>query len=250
MIIQLFVALVEAIRGSEKCNRIRNVNCHGNVELSASFPHGVKTRIVNFHQCARSDVFAKIKSQCLENLQAASTITMGALDRLCLQLRVIRLLEARIRRLGERIKAARIRTVVFRHGFGEPVLVATRQVDHGPNVLAVHYGEQFLRSSQIVAIRREFHSLFRLGRAGDVRMEVNVWKLRTLNAGLAHAEHASGLILRKLQRRGSACWLRLILSSPTRGPDPLRSICCREAHPIQPLTSTDHAQFLRLVSRL
>src|ERR1700678_224093 len=184
MIIQLFVALVEAIRGGEKCNWIRDVNCHGDVELSAGVPHGIKTDIVNFHQCARSDVFAKIKSQGLENLQAASPITMGPLDRLCLQFRVIRLLEARIRWLGERIKAARIQTVVFRYRFGEAVLVAPRQIDHGPNVLAVHYREQFLGSSEVLAIWREFHSLFRLRRAGDVRMEINGWKFRTLDAGL------------------------------------------------------------------
>src|ERR1700722_454149 len=106
MIIQLFVALVEAIRGGEKCNRIRNVNCHGNVELSASVPHGIKTDIVNFHQRARSNVFSKIESQGLENLQAASPITMGPLYSLRLHFRVIRLLEAGIRGLGERVKAA------------------------------------------------------------------------------------------------------------------------------------------------
>jgi hypothetical protein len=68
--------------------------------------------------------------------------------------------DARIGRLGEGIKATRIRKVVFRYGLGDATFVATGQIDHGPNVLPVHDGEKFLGSSKVFTVRGEFHSLF------------------------------------------------------------------------------------------
>src|ERR1700686_2723201 len=98
---------------------------------------------------------------------------MRALDGLCLQLRVIRFLEAGIGGLGESVEAAGIRTVVSRYGFGKSLIVATSQVDHRPNVLAVHHRQQFLGSSQVITIWREFHTFLRFCRAGDMRVKVD-----------------------------------------------------------------------------
>ena len=58
---------------------------------------------------------------------------------------------------------------------------------------------------------------------GDVRMEVDDGKFRTLDVGLVHLEHTPWLVLRKLQRRG----VRLRSWPPHRRP-------CRLAFQILP----------------
>ena len=161
---------------------------------------------------------------------------MSPLDGLGLQLRVIRFFEAGIRRLGEGIKTAGICAVVLRNSFGETMIVATSQVDHRPNILAVHDREQFLRSAQVFAIGREFHSFLRLCRAGDVGMEIDEWKFRTLDVRLVHLEHASWLVLRELQGRR----LRCVLGRNAGGPAYLHSRPCHQTHSIQPLAPIDH----------
>src|SRR5579872_740472 len=71
-------------------------------------------------------------------------------------------------------------------------------------------------------------------------MEVNAGKLRTLHAGFTHVEHASWLVLRKLQRCRSGRGRRLLLSSSTCGLTDLRPTACDQADSIQPLTPIDH----------
>ena len=50
MVAQFFVALVEAIRRRKKRDRIGDVNRDRHLELPAGIPHGIESRIVNFHQ--------------------------------------------------------------------------------------------------------------------------------------------------------------------------------------------------------
>src|SRR4029077_13633543 len=102
--------------------------------------------------------------------------------------------------------------------------------------LAVHHREQSLGLCQVLAIRREFDSILRFCRAGDVGMEVDVGKLGTLDAGLVPPEHAGWLVRRELQTRG----LSLIFSRRTDGLPYLYSRSCQQTHSIQPLTPTDH----------
>ena len=101
---------------------------------------------------------------------------MRLLNGLCLQLRVIRLLEAGIGGLGESIETAGICSVVSTYSLGKTMVVAAGQVDHGSNVLTVHHREQFLRSSEIFAIGRKFHPFLGFRRARDVGMKVYQWK--------------------------------------------------------------------------
>src|SRR5450432_141786 len=236
MIVQLLITLVEAVGWQEECDRIRNMNCYWKIELAARIPHGIKTWVVNLYQRTRRYVLAEIKSERLENFQSARAIAMRTLDGLCLQLRVIRFFEAGIGGLSESVKTAGIGTVVFSDGFGEAMIVATGQVHHRANVLAVHDREQLLRSSQIFAIGREFHTFLRFGRAGDVGMKVDERKFRTLDARLIHAEHASWFVLRKLQGRGLGWASGLKIAGSAH----LDSRSGHEAHSIQPMATTDH----------
>ena len=80
MVIQLFISLVEAVSGSEESDGIGNMNGHGHVELSARVPHGIEAGIVNLHQRAFRNIFAKIEPQSLQNLQAAGAVAVGLLD--------------------------------------------------------------------------------------------------------------------------------------------------------------------------
>ena len=52
VIVQFFVALVEAIRGREECDWIRNVDRYWHVQLATGVPHGIKSWIVNLCQLA------------------------------------------------------------------------------------------------------------------------------------------------------------------------------------------------------
>src|ERR1700751_146759 len=119
MIVQLLIALVEAIRGREECNGIRNMNRHRKIKLAAGIPHRIKTRVINSHQRTGGYVFTKIESQRLENLKTSPAVARRSPDGLCLQLRVVRFFEAGIGGLGESVKAAGICTVVFGDGFDQ-----------------------------------------------------------------------------------------------------------------------------------
>src|ERR1700756_4837086 len=71
MIVQLLIALVEAIRGRKECDWIRNMNRHRKIKLAAGIPHRIKTRVINFHQRTCGYVFTKIESQRFEDFQAS-----------------------------------------------------------------------------------------------------------------------------------------------------------------------------------
>ena len=58
VIIQFFVALVEAVSRREERDRIGNVDSHGKVQLPADIPHGIKSGIIDLDQGPGSDVFA------------------------------------------------------------------------------------------------------------------------------------------------------------------------------------------------
>src|SRR6266581_5101665 len=55
MVIQFLIALVEAVRRSKECNRIRDMNRYREVELATGVPHGIKSGVVNLHERARCD---------------------------------------------------------------------------------------------------------------------------------------------------------------------------------------------------
>ena len=63
------------------------MNRHREIQLSASIPHGIETRVVNLHERSRRDVLAQIKSESFEDFQAARAVAVRLLNRLRLQLR-------------------------------------------------------------------------------------------------------------------------------------------------------------------
>src|SRR6266496_2525895 len=109
------------------------MNGDRHIQLPAGVPHRIKTRVIDFDQRTRRDVFTKIESECLENLQAARTIAMGSLNGLRLQLWIIRLFETRKTRLGESEEASGKCMVVFRDCFCEAIIIATGQIYHCTN---------------------------------------------------------------------------------------------------------------------
>ncbi len=50
MVVQFFIALVEAINRQEKRFGIGNVDGHGQLQRTARFPHGIEAWIVYFHE--------------------------------------------------------------------------------------------------------------------------------------------------------------------------------------------------------
>ena len=135
MIVQLFVALVEAVRRSKERNRVRNVNGHRNIELCTGIPHGIKACVVNSHEGPGCDVLPQVESERLQNLQPTCSVTMRLLDGLGLQLWIV----PRVRGLGKGVEPSGISAVISHHGFGESFFVSARQVDHGTNVLSLHH---------------------------------------------------------------------------------------------------------------
>ena len=115
--------------------------------MPTRIPHRVEAAIINLHQRSRRDVLPQVKAERFEKFQASRSIPMCPFNRLPLKLRIIRLLESRIRRLGESIKATRIGLVVFRDSLFQTIIVSAGQVDHSANIPAVHYRKQFLRSA-------------------------------------------------------------------------------------------------------
>ncbi len=67
-------------------------------------------------------------------------------------------------------------------------------------------------------------------------MEVDEWKFRPLDTGLVHLEHASWLVLRKLQGRS----MRLVTGFNIGGQAYLYSRARHHTHSIQPLAPTNH----------
>ena len=72
MIIQFFIALVEAVSRGEERNRIGDMNGDRHAELPARVPHRIEARVVDLSpSLPDGDVLAQEKSQRLQNLQTA-----------------------------------------------------------------------------------------------------------------------------------------------------------------------------------
>src|ERR1700679_893703 len=140
MMAEFLIAFVEAVRGREERNRIRNVNGDRYPELPAGLPHGIESWIVDPDQVAGVDVLAEVKSQGLQNLQPPCTLPMCPLNRIGLQLWVVGLLQPFITGFGEGIKASGMGPVVLLNHIPQSVVIAARQVDHGTDVFAIIHG--------------------------------------------------------------------------------------------------------------
>src|SRR5438445_12106292 len=115
MVVEFFKTLVESICRSEERKRIRDMNRHWHVQLSARIPHGIKSWIINLHQSPRSDVLSAVKTKRFEDLQAASTIEMRLLVAISLEFRIIQFIKPRVRRFGEGIEASGKGVTIFVH---------------------------------------------------------------------------------------------------------------------------------------
>ena len=94
MVVQLLVALVEAIRRQEERDRIGNVNGHRQVERRARLPHRIEPRVVDLHESSRRSALAQVEAERLQHLQSASAGPRGPFDLGRLELRVRRLVRA------------------------------------------------------------------------------------------------------------------------------------------------------------
>src|SRR5450755_669875 len=160
MVVQFLVPLVKAVRRGKECNRIRDMNGHGEVELAAGIPHGIEPGIVDLHERARGDAFAKVKAESLKNLQTSRAVAMRLLDRPRLHLWIVRLLKSRVRRFGKSIETSLMRTIIVRDGFREAFVVPASQVHHRANILALHYRQQLLRRAQVFPLRSKLDAMF------------------------------------------------------------------------------------------
>src|SRR4051794_7952733 len=202
MIVQLFVALVKAVRRSKKCNRVRNMNGYGYIELRTGFPHWIESWIVYFDESSGRDVLSQIEPERLQNLQPSRAIAMRLLDRLSLQLWILRLFESLVRRLSKGVEPAGISVVISRNRVGQPFFIPSSKVDHGADVLPLHDLQHFLWRSQILPLRGKLHPRFRFRRHGKMSMDINQGKFRLRNPRLVHMQHALRLVLRQVEWLG------------------------------------------------
>ena len=80
MVRQLLVALVEPVGGSEEGNRVGDVNRDRHVQLPASIPHRVESRIVDLNQFSGGRALAQVEPESFENLEPARPAAVRLLD--------------------------------------------------------------------------------------------------------------------------------------------------------------------------
>src|SRR5581483_2926356 len=113
MIIELLEAFIEPIGRSEKRQRVGYVNRYRDIQLATGIPHGIESGVINLYQCARGNIFAEIKAESFENLQAPCALMLSLFDGVSLNLRVFGFLPAFVAGLGEAVKAFREGSIVF-----------------------------------------------------------------------------------------------------------------------------------------
>ena len=128
VIVQLLVALVEAIGRQEKGDRVGDMDGHRHVQLAARLPHGIEAGIVDGDEFAGGDVLSQIQSESFEDLQTPGTGSLGIGDGIGLDPGIARLQEPVVAGFGEGQESAGMRLVVACNGLRKALSKAAGEV--------------------------------------------------------------------------------------------------------------------------
>ena len=148
MVIQFLKTLIETICRKKKRFGVGNVNRDGHSQRTASVPHRIKTRIIDFDEPAFANVFAQVQSERLQHLEPACARFVSVLDFISLKFAVIRLIGMVPRGFCKSKKTIRMRLLKSLHRFFEPFSRTSGQVDHDLDIFAVHHGQNAFRCCQ------------------------------------------------------------------------------------------------------